>query len=179
MPRHGELLASQSLPPRGTPLLSTILFMQSFALIFSPMRIPRAGAGHDACASGASQQHRKTQWLRALSHGPAPMHVTSPRTLVPALLTSIAKTQWIRALSHGPAPMYVTSPRTLVPALLARHTWRNLRARMIFRHVLLVGTPICPNAGKQGSKPASGSLESKNASPGNTAPSPGQNASRS
>ena len=70
------------------------------------------------------------------------MHVTSPRTLVPALLTSIAKTQWIRALSHGPAPMHVTSPMTLVPALLARHTWRNLRARMIFRHVLLVGLPI-------------------------------------
>ena len=44
------------------------------------MRTSRARAGHGVCASGASQQHHKTQRIRALTRGSPPTTVISPKS---------------------------------------------------------------------------------------------------
>ena len=61
-------------------LLGELFFLRSFALTFFPMRTSRAGAEHGACVSGASQQHRKIQRIRALTRGSPPTTVISPKS---------------------------------------------------------------------------------------------------
>ena len=94
------------------------------------MCISRAGAEHGACASGASQQHLKTQRIRALN----------------SWASSHAR--------HLTKDLGACSPRET-------HMKEPTSAHKLSSYVLLVDTPICPNAGKQGSNPPQAASRAK------------------
>ena len=141
----------------------------SFALTFFPMRTSQVGAEHGACVSGASQQHRKIQRIRALTRGSPPTTVISPKS----------SDSWVSSHArHLTKDLGAYSPREIPMR-------KSMSAHELYNRALLVGMPLCPTQGTRrptrlrNSKPASGNLERENASPGNTTPSTRQTSRKS
>ena len=135
----------------------------SFTLTFFPMRTSRAGAEHGACVSGASQQHRKIQRIRALTRGSPPTTVISPKSF----------DSWVSSHArHLTKDLGAYSPREIPMR-------KSMSAHELYNYALLVGSPLSLSLqnreqdalqGPKSSKPASGSLERENTSPGTQHP---------
>ena len=91
------------------------------------MRTSRAGAEHGVCASGASQQHRKTQRIRALTRGSPPTTVISPKS----------SASWASSHArHLTKDLGAYSPREI-------HMRKPMSAHELYNRALLVGMPPC------------------------------------
>ena len=100
----------------------------SFVLTSFPMRISQAGAEHGVCVLGTSQQHRKTQRIRALTRELSPTFVISPKS----------SDSW--ACSHArhlTKDLGAYSPREIPMRKL-------MSAHELYNCALLVGMPLCP-----------------------------------
>ncbi len=143
----------------------SLLSYISFALTFFPMRTSRAGAEHGACVSGASQQHRKIQRIRALTRGSPPTTVISPKS----------SDSWVSSHArHLTKDLGAYSPREIPMR-------KSMSAHELYNYALLVGLPLSLQRREQDTlrgfgdpnQPQAASRR-KNASPGNATPSTSQ-----
>ena len=103
----------------------------SFTLTFFPMRTSRAGAEHGACVSGASQQHRKIQRIRALTRGSPPTTVISPKS----------SDSWVSSHArHLTKDLGAYSPREIPMR-------KSMSTHELYNYALLVGSPLSPTQG--------------------------------
>ena len=139
----------------------SLLSYISFTLTFFPMRTSRAGAEHGACVSGASQQHRKIQRIRALTRGSPPTTVISPKS----------SDSWVSSHArHLTKDLGAYSPREIPMR-------KSMSAHELYNYALLVGSPLSLQhreqdalQGSKSPKPVLGSLERENTSPGTQHP---------
>ena len=90
------------------------------------MRTSRAGAEHGACVSGASQQHRKIQRIRAPTRGSPPTTVTSPKS----------SDSWVSSHArHLTKDLGAYSPREIPMR-------KSMSAHELYNYALLVGSPL-------------------------------------
>ena len=103
----------------------SLLSYISFTLTFFPMRTSRAGAEHGACVSGASQQRRKIQRIRALTT------VISPKS----------SDSWVSSHArHLTKDLGAYSPREIPMR-------KSMSAHELYNYALLVGSPLSPTQG--------------------------------
>ena len=101
------------------------------------MRTSRAGAEHGACVSGASQQHRKIQRIRALTPGSPPTTVISPKS----------SNSWVSSHArHLTKDLGACSPHEIPMK-------KSMSAHELYNYALLVGSlslsPSLSNAGNK------------------------------